>query len=363
MIDQVFEGAAAGDRRLLARAISLIEDRADGVLGAIGRLTPSRQRGPGSPAVVGITGPPGAGKSTFVDQLITQARGQDQRVAVVAVDPSSPFSGGAILGDRIRMDQHVLDPGVFVRSLSSRGHLGGLCRAAGQVVDLLDAAGFDLVLVETVGVGQSELAVCEVADTAVEVLTPESGDTVQTMKAGLLEIADVFVINKADREGARPDWVVDQTFDLFDRLGASDEQLDFTTVFASAIQGWASDSSDTVTDNMDVLFRTIVDRVDPPDVDREGPLQLQVSALDYSSYVGVMGIGRIARGRARRNAPVTVIGGTKSGSILPPSSIVTSPFTPARWHSRTASGSAIVPKAASFRSAAIMPASKVGLSP
>ncbi len=202
MINQVFEGAAAGDRRLLARAISLIEDRAEGVLGAIGRLTPRRQRGPGAPSVVGITGPPGAGKSTFVDQLITQARKQDRRVAVIAVDPSSPFTGGAILGDRIRMDQHVLDPGVFVRSLSSRGHLGGLCRAAGQVVDLLDAAGFDMVLVETVGVGQSELAVCEVADTAVVVLTPESGDTVQTMKAGLLEIADVFVINKADRDGA-----------------------------------------------------------------------------------------------------------------------------------------------------------------
>jgi LAO/AO transport system kinase len=202
VINEVFQGAAAGDRRLLARAISLIEDRATGVLAAIGQLKPRRQTGPGAPAVVGITGPPGAGKSTFVDQLITRARAQDLRVAVIAVDPSSPFTGGAILGDRIRMDQHVLDPGVFVRSLSSRGHLGGLCRAAGQVVDLFDAAGFDLVLVETVGVGQSELAVVEVADTAVVVLTPESGDTVQTMKAGLLEIADVFVINKADRDGA-----------------------------------------------------------------------------------------------------------------------------------------------------------------
>ena len=140
--------------------------------------------------------------------------------------------------------------------------------------------------------------------------------TRKALEAGL---QPVVVINKVDRDGARPDWVVDQTFDLFDRLGASDEQLDFTTVFASAIQGWASDSSDTVTDNMDVLFRTIVDRVDPPDVDREGPLQLQVSALDYSSYVGVMGIGRIARGRARRNAPVTVIGAdgaTRQGRLL-----------------------------------------------
>ncbi|MEK9966144.1 MAG: translational GTPase TypA, partial [Rhodospirillaceae bacterium] len=140
--------------------------------------------------------------------------------------------------------------------------------------------------------------------------------TRKALEAGL---QPVVVINKVDRDGARPDWVVDQTFDLFDRLGASDEQLDFTTVFASAIQGWVSDSSDTVTDNMDVLFRTIVDRVDPPDVDREGPLQLQVSALDYSSYVGVIGIGRIARGRARRNAPVTVIGAdgaTRQGRLL-----------------------------------------------
>jgi LAO/AO transport system kinase len=152
--------------------------------------------------VVGITGPPGAGKSTFVNQLVVTARQGGKRVAVVAVDPSSPFTGGAILADRIRMEQHALDTNVFVRSVSSRGHLGGLCRAAGQVVDLMDAAGFDLVLVETVGVGQSELSVCEVADTVIVTLTPESGDTVQTMKAGLLEIADLFVVNKADRPGA-----------------------------------------------------------------------------------------------------------------------------------------------------------------
>jgi LAO/AO transport system kinase len=203
MLNKCFDLAVNGDRRMVARSISRIEAGGEEVLKAIMALAPRRKKGPGSPHVVGITGPPGAGKSTFVNQLVRRARAEGQKVAVVAVDPSSPFSGGAILADRIRMEEHALDTGVFVRSLSSRGHLGGLSRAAGQVVDLLDAAGWDLILVETVGVGQSELAVCEVADTVVVVLTPESGDTVQTMKAGLLEIADIFVVNKADRAGAQ----------------------------------------------------------------------------------------------------------------------------------------------------------------
>jgi LAO/AO transport system kinase len=202
MSDPLFDAATAGDRRSLARAISRIDDRADGSLEAVAALTARRVNGPGAPLVLGITGPPGAGKSTFTNRVVTKARSDGLRVAVVAVDPSSPFSGGAILGDRLRMEAHAEDTGVFIRSLSSRGHLGGLSRAAGQVVDLLDAAGFDLVIVETVGVGQSELAVMEVADTVLVVLTPESGDVVQTMKAGLLEVADVFAVNKADRVGA-----------------------------------------------------------------------------------------------------------------------------------------------------------------
>jgi len=187
---------------MLARAISLVEAGTEGVLEALKNVPARRSFGPGAPRVIGVTGPPGAGKSTLVNQLVGQGRGQGLRVAVVAVDPSSPFTGGAILADRIRLEEHAVDEGVFVRSLSSRGHLGGLCRAAGQVVDLLDACGWDWVIVETVGVGQSELSVCEVADTVVVVLTPESGDTVQTMKAGLLEVADIFVVNKADRPGA-----------------------------------------------------------------------------------------------------------------------------------------------------------------
>lgn len=202
MLSALFTAAVAGDRRSVARAISAVENRSQGVLEAIASLSPRRVLGPGGPHVVGVTGPPGSGKSTLTDRLISEARAANLRVGVVAIDPSSPFSGGAILGDRLRMEAHASDPGVFIRSLASRGHLGGLSRATGQVVDLFDAAGFDLVIVETVGVGQSELSVMEVADTVLVVLTPESGDVVQTMKAGLLEVADLFVVNKADRPGA-----------------------------------------------------------------------------------------------------------------------------------------------------------------
>ncbi|MBI1734911.1 MAG: methylmalonyl Co-A mutase-associated GTPase MeaB [Candidatus Rokubacteria bacterium] len=187
-----------GDRLALARLITQIENHTAAVP-AIMRAVHTRAR---EAFVVGITGPPGAGKSTVVDRLTSALRAEGTTVGIVAVDPSSPFTGGAVLGDRIRMQGHALDTGVFIRSMATRGSLGGLSRSTGEVIKLLGAFGFPWVLVETVGVGQTELDIMKLADTTVVVLVPESGDAIQTMKAGLMEAADVFVVNKADRPGA-----------------------------------------------------------------------------------------------------------------------------------------------------------------
>ena len=187
-----------GDRLALARLITHVENRTRAVP-QIMKAVHGRAR---AGYVVGVTGPPGAGKSTVVDRLTAHLRAESATVGIVAVDPSSPFTGGAVLGDRIRMQAHALDSGVFIRSMATRGSLGGLARATGEVIKLLLAAGHDWVLVETVGVGQTELDIMKLADTTAVVLVPESGDAIQTMKAGLMEAADVFVVNKADRAGA-----------------------------------------------------------------------------------------------------------------------------------------------------------------
>ena len=187
-----------GDPRALARAISLIEDETAAGAELVRQIFPRTGRA----YLVGVTGAPGSGKSTLVDRLTAEIRTRAQTVGVVAVDPTSPFSGGAILGDRVRMQAHAGDAGVFIRSMATRGHLGGLARATGEVALVLDAAGKDIVIIETVGVGQDEIDIVRTADVSVVTLVPGAGDEVQALKAGIMEIADIFVVNKADREGA-----------------------------------------------------------------------------------------------------------------------------------------------------------------
>jgi LAO/AO transport system kinase len=197
-VDELVRGVLGGDRRAIARAISAVEDGdadleglSEGIFASTGRA-----------ATVGLTGAPGVGKSTLAAEFVRTCRAHDLRAAVLAVDPTSPYTGGALLGDRVRMQEHATDPSVFIRSMATRGHLGGMALAAPEAVRILDAAGYDRVVVETVGVGQAEVDVAAATDTAVVVLAPGLGDAVQMAKAGILEVADVFVVNKADRDGA-----------------------------------------------------------------------------------------------------------------------------------------------------------------
>jgi LAO/AO transport system kinase len=197
-LDLLISELVAGKTAALARAISVVENGRPGFEKLLGEV----HRSIGKARRIGITGPPGAGKSTLVERLVGAYRSAGLKVAVVAVDPTSPFTGGALLGDRIRMESVALDQGVYIRSMATRSSLGGLATTTREVCDLLDAAGFDRILVETVGVGQSELDVARMADSTVLILVPESGDGIQTLKSGIMEIADIFVVNKADRSGA-----------------------------------------------------------------------------------------------------------------------------------------------------------------
>ncbi|MGE0869854.1 MAG: methylmalonyl Co-A mutase-associated GTPase MeaB [Kofleriaceae bacterium] len=225
----------AGDARIAARLMRDLDDRRSDALDALKALFPHTGRA----YMVGITGNPGAGKSTVVDALISQYRAAGERVGVVCVDPTSPFSGGAILGDRIRMQRHALDPDVFIRSVATRGHLGGLSRSTFDIAHVLDAMGFQRILIETVGVGQDEVDVMKAAHTTVVVTVPGLGDDIQAIKAGLLEIADVLVVNKADREGA--DRAERDLLHMLD-LRASGERKDVEIVRTIATRGIADGS-------------------------------------------------------------------------------------------------------------------------
>ena len=194
LVDQL----RAGDLRALARAISTVENRTAGWSELLKTLFPHS----GQARILGLTGPPGAGKSTLVDQLARHYRKENRTVGIIAVDPTSPYTGGAILGDRIRMQEHFSDPGIYIRSMATRGSLGGLARTTADVATVLDASGRDLVMIETVGVGQDEVDIVRLANVTIVILVPGMGDDVQTIKAGIMEIADIFVINKSDREGA-----------------------------------------------------------------------------------------------------------------------------------------------------------------
>lgn len=197
-VEEVVSGVLDGDRRATARAISMVEDGAGDLPELIQGLFPKT----GKAYSIGLTGSPGVGKSSIAAALVKTIRGHDRTVAVLAIDPTSPFTGGALLGDRIRMQTHATDPEVFIRSMATRGHLGGLALAAPEAVRVLDASGAEVILIETVGVGQAEVEVATAADTTLVVVAPGWGDAVQASKAGILEIADVFVVNKADRDGA-----------------------------------------------------------------------------------------------------------------------------------------------------------------
>jgi LAO/AO transport system kinase len=233
--EETIERALAGDARALARLVSLVENGAPELRPVMKALAPLT----GGARVIGLTGAPGVGKSTMTTALVSAYRERDLRVGVLAVDPTSPFTGGALLGDRVRMQDHATDPGVFIRSMASRGHLGGLAAATPQALRVLDAAGFGAVLVETVGVGQAEVEVASLADTTLVLVAPGAGDAVQAAKAGILEVGDIFVVNKCDNPGAQETVRNLRTMIAMAARGEGDWKPPIVTTTATAGEGIA----------------------------------------------------------------------------------------------------------------------------
>jgi LAO/AO transport system kinase len=233
--EETIERALAGDARALARLVSLVENGAPGLRPVMKALAPLTGRA----RVIGLTGAPGVGKSTVTAALVGAYRERDLRVGVLAVDPTSPFTGGALLGDRVRMQDHATDPGVFIRSMASRGHLGGLSAATPQALRVLDAAGFGAVLVETVGVGQAEVEIASLADTTLVLVAPGTGDAIQAAKAGILEAGDIFVVNKSDHPGAQETVRDLRTMIAMAARGAGDWKPPIVTTTATAGEGIA----------------------------------------------------------------------------------------------------------------------------